>query len=448
MRSSVFFASLCFLFLIAAGCEDSSSLSLGSQPSASDSQKNSGKNTDKKDSDDPKNNPPKKPVDDENEDEGQPGNAGTGDTPPQNPQENPGPGSSKANPDISDNSMVPGMEDIECDENEGLYCEGNRVIRCLDKKYHYAEDCSTNPDKSLCSDGFGCTVCIPGTSYCSGDTVYQCAEDGSHNEKVKTCQAGKCSDGVCYDDNCPKDAQFIYLVDTSYRLIKFDPGAPNGQYLTVLFQLNCSDSLSTPFSMAVDREANAWVLYNDSTLYKVKISDPHCERITNFRQNGSGLSTFGMAFSLDSVGGTTDSLFIGNMSSSGRFGRIDTSNMSYTPLAMFPFNYEQSPELTGTGLAKLYSFSPGEKQQHISEIDKKTGSVAIDYQLPGVGGDVNAWAFAHWGGYFFTFETVNSDNRIYRYDIETNQFELFLDNTPFRVVGAGVSTCAPTTKVN
>ena len=440
MRSSVFFASLCFLFLIAAGCEDSSSITLGSQPSASDSKKNTGK----KDSEDKKNNPAKTPDDssdendddddsDEKEDTGTPSDKGQN----SNPDEN-----------NTDETLVPWLEDFECEESEAPSCEGNVVIQCKNNKYRYGDDCSRYPEKSICSDGYGCTACIPGTSYCSGDDVYQCTDDGSQNVKIKTCQIGKCDAGECYDDNCPKDAQFIYLVDTSYQLIKFDPGAPKGQNLTVLFQLKCSDSYSRPFSMAVDREANAWVLYNDSTLYKIKISDPHCERITNFQQNGSGLSTFGMAFSLDTVGGTTDSLFIGNMSSSGRFGRIDTSNMSYTPLAMFPFNYEKSPELTGTGLAKLYSFSPGQNQQHISEIDKKTGAVAIDYQLPGVGGNVGAWAFAHWGGYFFTFETVDGDNRIYRYDIETNQFELFLSNTDFRVVGAGVSTCAPTTKVN
>ena len=117
--------------------------------------------------------------------------------------------------------------------------------------------------------------------------------------------------------------------------------------------------------------------------------------------------------------------------------------MSYTRLASFSSKYEQTPELTGTGLAKLYAFSPGQYNQYISEVDKATGNVVQEYTLPGTGGYISAWAFAHWGGYFFAFETYNGKNRVHRFNIENHSFEVFVDNSPYRIVGAGVSTCAP-----
>ena len=169
--------------------------------------------------------------------------------------------------------------------------------------------------------------------------------------------------------------------------------------------------------------------------------------VTNFITNGSGLTKFGMAFSLDAVGSNTDTLFIGDTAITGSFGKVDTATMAYTPLATFPQNYENTPELTGTGLAKLFSFSPGEEIQHISEIDTKTGSVLVDYSLSGAGGSINAWAFAHWGGYFFIFETVSDVNKILRFDPATQALKTFLDKTEYRVVGAGVSTCAPTVTI-
>lgn len=345
------------------------------------------------------------------------------------------------------------LEEFVCEANEPIDCDGSFVIECKNDHYYIREDCSANPDLNRCTPEVGCTACIPGALSCQDNDVYVCNDDGKSYSKVKSCGFNKCEFGACMNDNCPEYSQFIYLVDTDYNLIKFNPGSSDGNYLHTLFSLTkCGYGYSTPFSMAVDRDANAWVLYSDSTLYKISIENQTCELVTNFRANGSGLSTFGMAFSLDAVGGDTDTLYIADIDFGGSFGRINTENMSYTQLASFPDYYDQTPELTGTGLAKLYSFSPGNAEQHISEIDKSTGNVIKDYVIPGAGGNISAWAFAHWGGKFFMFETVSryfsSENKILRFDPETEHTDVFMSDTPFRVVGAGVSTCAPVEVIN
>ncbi len=345
------------------------------------------------------------------------------------------------------------LEEFVCEADEPIDCDGSFVIECKNDHYYIREDCSANADLNRCTPEVGCTACIPGALSCQDNDVYVCNDDGKSYSKVKSCGFNKCEFGACMNDNCPEYSQFIYLVDADYNLIKFNPGSSDGNYLHKLFSLtNCGYSYSTPFSMAVDREANAWVLYSDSSLYKISIENQTCKHVTNFRANGSGLSTFGMAFSLDAVGGDTDTLYIADIDFGGSFGRLQTENMSYTQLASFPDYYDQTPELTGTGLAKLYAFSPGNHEQHISEIDKSTGNVIHDYLIPGAGGSINAWAFAHWGGKFFMFETVSrgfsSDNKILRFDPETGETDVFMKDTPYRVVGAGVSTCAPVEVIN
>jgi len=52
------------------------------------------------------------------------------------------------------------------------------------------------------------------------------------------------------------------------------------------------------------------------------------------------------------------------------------------------------------------------------------------------------YAFAHWGGVFYIF--VTSDTSTVRaIDRKTGAYQLVLDNLPYRITGAGVSTCAP-----
>src|SRR5688572_9058399 len=59
--------------------------------------------------------------------------------------------------------------------------------------------------------------------------------------------------------NCADGTELVYTIDQfSARLSTFDPASRTFQDLG---SLNCPGGAATPFSMSVDRQANAWVLY-------------------------------------------------------------------------------------------------------------------------------------------------------------------------------------------
>jgi hypothetical protein len=102
-------------------------------------------------------------------------------------------------------------------------------------------------------------------------------------------------------------------------------------------------------------------------------------------------------------------------------------------------------ELTGTGAGGLFAFwgpdgngSPGSA---IVEIDKTTAQVTNSSSLPTVTqGD--GWAFAFWGGDFYTFTAPAGSTVVNRYDPNDGTV-VQVAETDDEIVGAGVSTCAP-----
>ncbi|MBP6628372.1 MAG: hypothetical protein KA297_03015, partial [Kofleriaceae bacterium] len=85
----------------------------------------------------------------------------------------------------------------------------------------------------------------------------------------------------------------------------------------------------------------------------------------------------------------------------------------------------------------------------VQQIDKTSGApVGAEQQIPGgLGGNVQAWAFAQWGGKFYIFVTttdgLTSNSTVRTIDRMTGQAQTVLQNLPYIIVGAGVSTCAP-----
>ena len=59
----------------------------------------------------------------------------------------------------------------------------------------------------------------------------------------------------------------------------------------------------------------------------------------------------------------------------------------------------------------------------------------------------DAWAFAFWGGHFWLFTNPNmmGSSQVDRYDPSANTTTTEVNSVGFRIVGAGVSTCAPVT---
>jgi hypothetical protein len=61
--------------------------------------------------------------------------------------------------------------------------------------------------------------------------------------------------------------------------------------------------------MAIDRNATAWVLYDSGQLFKVSTSDASCTP-TSFAAGQQGLYNFGMGFASNSAGSSDETLFI------------------------------------------------------------------------------------------------------------------------------------------
>ncbi|HEY4058478.1 MAG TPA: hypothetical protein VGM39_17820 [Kofleriaceae bacterium] len=266
---------------------------------------------------------------------------------------------------------------------------------------------------------------------------------------------------VTGNGDCSDAAKFVYVVDEDNTLSKFDP--MTGQF-TSIGTLTCpamevpdpndifgfGDTIpATPFSMGIDRDANAWVLYNSSEVFKVSTQNASCTP-TSFHAP-SGLSLFGMGFSTDAAGGSTDTLYIagsdevGDETANTKLAKLDTNSMQVTMLG----SVTGSPELTGTGNAELWGFFPGTSGAKIEKLNKTTGAMIDMHNLMNLSGTPAAWAFAFWGGDFWAFlarQDANTgeveDTTVYHYDT-TGTLKDSHVAAGRHIVGAGVSTCAP-----
>lgn len=249
------------------------------------------------------------------------------------------------------------------------------------------------------------------------------------------------SDGEAPADDCAEGAEWIYLVDNQNNLLQFRPDSLG---ISAIGKLQCPTSAGdTPFSMAVDRDARAWVLFQSGNIFRVNTLDASCTA-TGYQANQQGMPTFGMGFaSNDSGGGET--LFVAGgtslSASTATLAWIDTQSLQLTPITQI----SGWPELTGTGSGQLWGFSPNTKPPLVQRINKTTGSVIDSFQVQTLQGSPSAWAFAFWGGGFYIFleRAMETSTNIWFFDPATQSLSQTLSNIGRRIVGAGVSTCAP-----
>jgi len=241
---------------------------------------------------------------------------------------------------------------------------------------------------------------------------------------------------------CSDASKLVYVVDMSNKFSQFNPMTKS---FTDLGTLSCPTLLGgNPFSMGLDRNTIAWVLYDSGELFRVDVLNSlACTKTT---WSSLSLLEFGMGFSTDTVGGTTDSLFVaGGLSvSSGTtstLAKLDTSAFTSTNVGTVSGN----PELTGNGNAELWGFFPDTSAPRIDKINKTSGSALTTYQLPTLAGMPMAWAFAFWGGDYWVFLMKDSETSTTVYQVDGSNGNI-KGSTPTGsrvIVGAGVSTCAP-----
>jgi hypothetical protein len=200
--------------------------------------------------------------------------------------------------------------------------------------------------------------------------------------------------------------------------------------------------------MGIDRDAVAWVLYDDGELFRVDTTTLACTA-TQW-QPTPDLFLYGMGFSSDTSGGNTDTLFVAGTATMagatmGAFASIDTTSFAATTIAQIP----GFPELTGTGSAELWAWYPSHGQipttPHLDQLDKTSGAVLQTFPLSTLSGRPDAYAFAFWGGDFWIFLDRDDlmNTMVFQVNAMTGAITSTTMNTGRVIVGAGVSTCAP-----
>ncbi len=326
------------------------------------------------------------------------------------------------------------------------HCIGKNYETCVKGKFTQVETCT---DNKRCVEYLGCVDCNPTAGkQCVDNMVYACNHDGTLGQKIKDCATEICKNGTCTTPTCSGGAQLIYVVDDKQRLLSFNP-AKGANTFTLIGTLKCPASTATPFSMSVDRGARAWVLYTNGNLYFVNTKNADCQ-VSQFSKGQSGFEQFGMGFVSNSAGSSGEKLYISGGAGTGgegNLGFIEPTTLKVTKIGSLPQS-EYSPELTGTGNGSLFGYFPGAQSSFVAELDKQNATVKKSWPLPPLKGMVSAWAFAHWGGRFYIFVTttkmlIQTDSQVLRLDPSTGKTDTLLTNLPYKIVGAGVSTCAP-----
>jgi len=260
-----------------------------------------------------------------------------------------------------------------------------------------------------------------------------------------------CANGICVPDpdSCTEAGKQIFLVTESKMLLRFEPETLS---LIPIGVLNCNAQWGeTPYSMSVDRNSYAWVLYGDGTLWKVDTEDASCQA-TAFQPNQQGFEIFGMGFSTDGADTKEETLFMAGgglfdmMFGDATLGSMKTENLAVSTVAPFAAG-DGLPELTGNRSGELWGFFPKMSPPRIAQINKANAGLMQAVLLPSnMFNDVQAWAFAYWGGEFYIFfkSSMASASGIWRVTPGSGQVTTEVSNTGYVITGAGVSTCAPT----
>jgi hypothetical protein len=295
--------------------------------------------------------------------------------------------------------------------------------------------------------------------------------DGSLGNNV-----GGGDDGGGGSTDCPAGAgKYIYVVSDQNDLYTFDPTLvptptkPTSNPFTKLGPLNCPPEITPPVSdndgvnsMAVDRQAIAWVNFNDGKIFKVDTTQASlpCTDTGYVPGQGGFTPQLGMGFVTASATDHTERLYVSdntgpggsNVSGGGKgLGWIDTNTMKMT--ATGPWVSPQvagfNAELSGTGSGLLYGFfttSPSD----LGQIDKTSAAVSGITPLGSVNNSQGGYAFSFWGADFWIYTAFptnadpNATTSVTHFVSADGGVGVVMPDIGFTIVGAGSSTCVPT----
>ena len=304
----------------------------------------------------------------------------------------------------------------------------------------------------------GCSGSTPTSGFGSGgDDSGVTGDDGGVFNGDGSFTSG---DGGTTGQNCSEAAKLVYVLSSDNDLYSFSP--PSKMFKKI-GRLTCQTAM-TPNSMAVDRNATAWVNYAEAdpitgkdtggNVFKVSTANASCQPTSI--QLKTNWYRLGMGFSTDTAMGTAETLYVaatgtvGGSNSPG-LGKIDLGAQKLNTIGPFTGALAgQSAELTGTGDARLFGFFTTMPVQ-VAELNKASGAVMSTKALNGVE-TPSFWAFSFWGGDFYLYTAPdamlnpNRTSNVTRYRPSDGSIDTaYMSNIGFRIVGAGVSTCAPIT---
>ena len=174
--------------------------------------------------------------------------------------------------------------------------------------------------------------------------------------------------------------------------------------------------------MSVDRTGRAWVLYTSGEVFHTRIDNTSTCTPSDYTPLQGGVELFGMGFVSDGVGSASEKLFIAGGNASvpqgvdATFGTVDPITAVLTTVGTVAVD-EYPPELTGTGNGRVYGYLPGASATTVAEFDRTSGDAVRSWSLGGLGMQVRAWAFAHWGRPFLHLHYHQSRYGDQRHDV-------------------------------
>jgi hypothetical protein len=249
-------------------------------------------------------------------------------------------------------------------------------------------------------------------------------------------------------------AELIYVVDRSNMLAQFDPRTNT---FTNVGTISCAGSGVKPFSMSIDQDANAWVLFNDGQMRLVSTLDATCGADTftlaaPFERFGMGFTAEGTDEALYVSGGTYSDLINMSPLNPARLGHVVPATHAVTSMG----SLAGWPELTGNASGELFAFYRPDTvyttivEGRVVKLDPTNASETQSYNLTAMGGAFeSSYAFAFWGGRFFIFilATGATNSEVWSFDpaVGGGTVTKVVNDAGRVVVGAGVSICAPIT---
>lgn len=270
--------------------------------------------------------------------------------------------------------------------------------------------------------------------------------------------AGPSADG----DGCSEEAKLVYVLSLEGDLYSFSPAAKK---FTKIGPLNCQSGNKKfiPISMAVDRNAVAWVnMREDSSASDPFGGDPLSDSTDDIMfkvdtKTGACTATNikgtmgGMGFSTDDGTKDKETLYVVGTAPDGfnpGLMKVDFAAEKLVPITALKEPVDM--ELTGTGDGRLYGFLMS-RPLAVAQVDKTTSAFSKRVSLTQVETPrPPMFAFSFWGGDFYFYTATNDSSArtttVSRYRPSDGSVDTaYMTSIGFHIVGAGVSTCAPTT---